>query len=650
MSILGNTSLDVNKILPMKRPWAWDMYKKGVANNWTPEEIAMMDDIEQWKTGKLTEEEKNMALLNYGFFSVSESLTGNNLLLAIYKYIKDPACRMYLIRQTFEESVHTDMFVYICDSLGLDPEEVYTMYKNVAEIKEKDDFVLELTKELSDDNIDIETPEGKLALLRNLVGFYLVMEGIFFYGGIAQMLAMQNKNKLTGTGQQFTYLLRDECLTKTTQLLTTSGWKNITDVNYEDDIAQWHPDGSITFTKPKKLSKSYVNQVYRFKNYQNHINQVVSENHRICYLTKDNNLKVVTAKEATPNPYCKFINTGKLNQLGKDKLNDYERFLIAYQADGHSNGDPYRNGKYSNTKYCVFSFKKQRKIDRLHDLLKSLKWDYNTSLLKDGKTVFYVNVPLQFSVYKTFDKWIHLSNITSNWCAEFINEVSYWDGHRVNNGEDNRITYGSVIESNTDYVQAIASLAGYRTNKKTVPDDRKETFSDYHKLHIVKDRDYVLGGKIKKTIEDYNDYVYGVEVDSSFLLIRNEGAVSVTGNSLHVEFGVNVINSIKDEFPEIWSDDVQDELVNIVKEAVRLEHIYLEKTCPKAVVGIPQKMFKQYIEYIADRRLESIGLPAQYKTENPFPWLSKVMDLTKETNFFEKRPTEYSIGTLGDWD
>lgn len=646
MSILGNTSLDVNKILPMQRPWAWEMYKKGVANNWTPEEIPMMDDVEQWKTGKLTDEEKNMALLNYGFFSVSESLTGNNLLLAIYKYIKDPACRMYLIRQTFEESIHTDMFVYICDSLGLDPEEVYTMYKNVGEIKEKDDFVVELTKELTENNIDINTKEGKLALLRNLVGFYLVMEGIFFYGGIAQMLAMQNKNKLTGTGQQFTYLLRDECLSHSTELLTPKGWKNITEITYSDDIVQWFPDGTMNFTKPKKLSKSYVNDIYKFKNYQNHINQAVSENHRIVYLTRENNVKVTKPKDVAKNAHCRFINCGTLNNNSNKSLSYEERFLIAFQADGS-----FANPKTQKTKQiaCEFQFKKQRKINRLTSILQSLGWYYTVSIDKDGFTNFYIKTPPGYQPYKFFKDWVDLTNVSLEWCKDFIEESSYWD---ANIKEDiNNFTYFSSIESNVDIIQAISVLCGYRSTKKCDYLSLKNPkHSDFYKVNINKHINTTNNSVVEHTVEKYNDYVYGVEVDSSFLLIRNEGAVSVTGNSLHVEFGVNVINSIKDEFPEIWSDSLKQELVEIVKEAVRLEHIYLEKTCPTAVVGIPQKMFKQYIEYIADRRLESIGLPPQYKTENPFPWLSKVMDLTKETNFFEKRPTEYSIGTLGDWD
>ena len=644
MSILGNTSLDVNKILPMQRPWAWEMYKKGVANNWTPQEVSMQDDVEQWKSSQITDEERNLALLNFGFFSVSESLTGSNLLLALYKYIKDPACRMYLIRQAMEEACHTEMFVYICDSLGLNPDEVYTMYKTVGEIKEKDDFVVELTKELTHENINIETHEGKLALLRNLVGFYLVMEGIFFYGGIAQMSALKNKNKLSGAGQQFEYLLRDECLSANTELLTPYGWKNVKDINYTDDIAQWNTDGTINFVKPKKLSKSFQKEIYNFQNYEGQLSQSVSSNHRIVYITAHGNIKVVEAHKATP-AAGKFINAGILQNNGKISLYLEEQYLIALQADGHIPAYSYTSS-VEHARHR-FEFTKKRKKDRLLNILKQLGWDFTYKKNNRNNYIFYVSCPKSIGLYKNFDQWINLSNVSYNWCKEFIEEMQYWDGNKT--GRENVLGYTSCVKSNVDILQAIAALSNYRTVRNFTP-PKKETHSTKYGLLITKHKNTTDGQCVKINKAEYNDFVYGIEVDSGFILIKHDDAVSVTGNSLHVEFGVNVINSIKDEFPEIWSDDVQDELVNIVKEAVRLEHIYLEKTCPKAVVGIPQKMFKQYIEYIADRRLESIGLPAQYKTENPFPWLSKVMDLTKETNFFEKRPTEYSIGTLGDWD
>lgn len=211
MSIINNSKIDPNKILPIRYPWTRKCYKDGIANNWVPEEISMQDDVEMWKSSNmLTEDERRIVLWNLGFFSTAESLTANNLVLAVYNHITDPGARQYLLRQAFEEAVHSETFIYCCDSLNLDPDEIYTMYMDIPSIKAKDYFVIELTKTIFDPTFKTDSPEKIRDLLRDLIGFYVIMEGIFFYGGFAMMLGLRRRNKMTGIGQQFEYILRDE--------------------------------------------------------------------------------------------------------------------------------------------------------------------------------------------------------------------------------------------------------------------------------------------------------------------------------------------------------------------------------------------------------------------------------------------------------
>ncbi len=211
--IINNEKTDPNKILPMTYTWARQYYKDGVANNWTPEEIPMQDDIEQWKsTSALTKEERRLILWNLGFFSTAESLTANNIILAIYKYITNPECRQYMLRQAFEEAIHTDTFIYCCDSLALDPDEIYGMYDTIPSIQEKDDFVIELTKHVLDPDFNTEGTENIQQFIHNLVGYYIIMEGIFFYAGFAMMLSLKRQGKMVGVGEQFEYIMRDESL------------------------------------------------------------------------------------------------------------------------------------------------------------------------------------------------------------------------------------------------------------------------------------------------------------------------------------------------------------------------------------------------------------------------------------------------------
>jgi ribonucleoside-diphosphate reductase beta chain len=330
MGIINNNKTDPNKILPMTYKWARQHYKDGVNNNWTPEEIPMQDDIEQWKSGALTERERRLILWNLGFFATAESLTANNIVLAVYNHVTNPECRQYLLRQAFEEAIHTDTFIYCCDSLGLDPEEIFTMYHTIPSIKEKDDFVVDLTKSVFDPHFSTVGDSNIQKFVHDLIGYYVIMEGIFFYAGFAMMLALKRQKKMVGIGEQFEYIMRDE--------------------------------------------------------------------------------------------------------------------------------------------------------------------------------------------------------------------------------------------------------------------------------------------------------------------------------SLHLAFGADLINTIVSENPQIWTPAFQEEIVTLIKKAVELEKIYARDACPDGILGINSQQFVDYVEHIADRRLERINLPKVYGTENPFPWMSQSTDLSKEKNFFETRVTEYqSAGSL-EWD
>lgn len=211
--IINNSTIDPNKILPMRYLWARQHYKDGVANNWTPEEVSMQKDIEQWKVHDvLSDTERRLILWNLGFFSTAESLTANNIVLTVYKHVTNPECRQYLLRQAYEEAIHTDTFIYCCDSLGLDPDYIYGMYEKIPSIKAKDDFVVELTKSLLDPTFVTDSDKNVQRFLHDLIGFYVIMEGIFFYAGFAMMLALKRQNKMVGIGEQFEYIMRDESI------------------------------------------------------------------------------------------------------------------------------------------------------------------------------------------------------------------------------------------------------------------------------------------------------------------------------------------------------------------------------------------------------------------------------------------------------
>jgi len=208
-----NCRADLNQLVPFKYDWAWQKYLDGCANHWMPQEVNMNADISLWKSEDgLTDDERVVVKRSLGFFSTADSLVANNLVLAIYRLITNPECRQYLLRQAFEEAIHTHAYQYCIESLGMDEGEIFNMYHEVPSVARKASWGLKYTKDISDPTFTTGTPETDKVLLKNLIAYYCVLEGIFFYCGFSQILSMGRRNKMTGTSEQFQYILRDESM------------------------------------------------------------------------------------------------------------------------------------------------------------------------------------------------------------------------------------------------------------------------------------------------------------------------------------------------------------------------------------------------------------------------------------------------------
>ncbi|CAM3852510.1 ribonucleotide-diphosphate reductase subunit beta [Vreelandella rituensis] len=208
-----NARVDLNQLVPFKYEWAWQKYLDGSANHWMPQEVNMNADIALWKSQDgLTADERRIVERSLGYFSTADSLVANNLVLALYRLITNPECRQYLLRQAFEEAIHTHAYQYCVESLGMDEGAVFNMYREVPSVAAKSAWSLKHTQSLSRPDFQTGTPETDQELLRNLVAFYCVTEGIFFYCGFSQILSMGRRNKMTGVAEQFQYILRDESM------------------------------------------------------------------------------------------------------------------------------------------------------------------------------------------------------------------------------------------------------------------------------------------------------------------------------------------------------------------------------------------------------------------------------------------------------
>jgi ribonucleoside-diphosphate reductase beta chain len=322
-----NCRADLNQLVPFKYNWAWDKYITGCANHWMPNEINMSADLALWNDPNgLTPEERLIIKRNLGFFSTADSLVANNLVLAVYRHITNPECRQYLLRQAFEEALHTHAYQYIIQSLGLDETEVFNMYREVPSVSTKACWALPFTQSLGDPNFHTGTPETDQRLLRDLIAFYVIFEGIFFYVGFTQILSMGRRNKMVGTAEQFQYILRDESM----------------HMNFGIDVIN-----QIKIENPHLWTESFQNEIIEM------IKSGVELEYAYAKDTMPNGILGMNAELFQS--YLQFIANRRFNQIGlpeqypgaqnpfpwmsemldlKKEKNFFETRVIEYQAGG----------------------------------------------------------------------------------------------------------------------------------------------------------------------------------------------------------------------------------------------------------------------------------------------------------------------------
>jgi len=211
--MINGEDADVIQLYPMKHTFAWDAYLAANANHWLPTEIGMQRDVEQWKSDKVLSSDERLALKTVlGFFTTADSIAANNVVLATYRHITSPEARMYLLRQAYEEAIHTHAYQYIVESLGLDEGELFNMYREVDAIYDKDSFILSFNEGIFNSDFKTGTLENDQKFVENQFVFSIIMEGVFFYSAFAVIFGFQRQHKMTGTAEQIQYIMRDETM------------------------------------------------------------------------------------------------------------------------------------------------------------------------------------------------------------------------------------------------------------------------------------------------------------------------------------------------------------------------------------------------------------------------------------------------------
>jgi ribonucleoside-diphosphate reductase beta chain len=208
--ILGKASPEDMNLHPMHYKWAYELYNQAVRNTWFPHEIALGEDLVDWKA--MTDDERHAVEFLMAFFNPAELIVNRSLALGVYPYIKSPECHLYLAKQMFEEANHCVSFEYVLETFPLDREKVYNVHLELDSMEKKEDFIKKYLLRMTEDTLDIETPEGKKDFLRNLVATNIVMEGIWFYSGFMVALSFRQRNQLRNLGSMINWVIRDESL------------------------------------------------------------------------------------------------------------------------------------------------------------------------------------------------------------------------------------------------------------------------------------------------------------------------------------------------------------------------------------------------------------------------------------------------------
>jgi len=198
---------------PMKYPIFYEMYKNGIKNTWTVDEVDFSTDLVDLNS-KMTESERHLIHRLVAFFATGDSIVGNNLVLNLYKHINTPEARLYLSRQLYEEALHVQFYLTLLDTYIPHPDErakAFDAIENIPSIKNKADFCFKWMDSIHD--IDkLQTIEDRRKFLMNLICFACCVEGMFFFAAFAYVYFLRSKGLLAGLAAGTNWVFRDESM------------------------------------------------------------------------------------------------------------------------------------------------------------------------------------------------------------------------------------------------------------------------------------------------------------------------------------------------------------------------------------------------------------------------------------------------------
>ncbi len=202
---------DVNQLAPFKYPWAWKYFLNANKNHWTPLDINMAQDVDDYHH-KLSPAERHVYENVLAYLTTSDILAMRNIGLAVMEKMTAPELQIYQARQVYEEALHTWTYQHCIETLGLDQGEIYNRYRVVPEIHHKIEIANRRLHNILRPAIDLRQPEELEAFVMSYLFFAAVFEGSWFYNGFSPIFALQRRGLMKGTAEQLQYIMRDEVM------------------------------------------------------------------------------------------------------------------------------------------------------------------------------------------------------------------------------------------------------------------------------------------------------------------------------------------------------------------------------------------------------------------------------------------------------
>lgn len=327
------------------------------------------------------------------------------------------------------------------------------------------------------------------------------------------------------------------CLSGESEILTENGWVRFDELNTSHGkVLQVDKNFKMSWTMPIEYHcYDYNGNLHQYRDRDTSVDMLVTDNHKIVYERAKNinhrrawtNIASESiSREFIPSGYRRLKVTGNNIEGKQTNLTNWERFLIAYQADGSTNPNGTSNGEISGKLMFTFKFSKERKIERFKTLCDSANLEYTYGIDSYGATSFRVRIPIEDRPSKLFSDWIDISNISSEWAKKFIEELHHWDGSLRPEGS---IKWNGIEKSNVDMIQIIACMAGYRSRLYVY--DRLPPRQTLYEINIYPTTNTIGTEKVNKTSVLYSGKVYCVTVPTGMFLSRHNGITVVTGNS-----------------------------------------------------------------------------------------------------------------------